>query len=166
MIDQLKSIGIEKGKPFNPDEQTRQTLVAAAIEARDYLDALYDKGLPPGPILGATMDYSQRWIMDMGIPGPDAGKGGKHLILPPGYDGGVPEDHFVGRSTAYKVVVGLRSLPTNGDVAGAIDRLKTVKVHPLNPRADWSEPTWFDMTPMPQDTTPVKWEDNLERSMT
>ena len=26
----------------------------------------------------------------MGLPGPDAGKGGKHLILPPGYKGEVP----------------------------------------------------------------------------
>jgi hypothetical protein len=118
--------------------------------------------LPPGPILGAGLDFSQRWIMDMGLPGPDAGKGGKHLLLPPGYEGDVPDGHFVGRSTSYKVVVGLRSLPDKGDVAGAIERLKSVKVYPLKRTADWTDPVWFDMTPMPQDTTPVKWEDNLQ----
>jgi hypothetical protein len=32
--------------------------------------------------------------MDMGLPGPDAGKGGKHLILPPGYKGEVPAGYF------------------------------------------------------------------------
>ena len=32
------------------------------------------------------MDIHQRWILDMGlpVPGPDAGKGGKRLLLPPG----------------------------------------------------------------------------------
>jgi len=33
MIDQLKSIGIEKGKPFRPDEATQSLLNAAAGEA-------------------------------------------------------------------------------------------------------------------------------------
>ena len=30
MIDQLKSIGIEKGKPFNPDADTQEILKQAA----------------------------------------------------------------------------------------------------------------------------------------
>jgi len=34
MIYQLKSIGIEKGKPFNPDAKTQDTLKAAVGEAR------------------------------------------------------------------------------------------------------------------------------------
>ena len=33
MIDQLKSIGIEKGKPFNPDAATQDILEQAALEA-------------------------------------------------------------------------------------------------------------------------------------
>lgn len=118
--------------------------------------------LPPGPLLGAGLDFSQRWIMDLGIPGPDAGKGGKHLLLPPGYTGEVPSGYYVGRLTSFRTVVGLRSLPEKGDVAGAIERLKTVKVYPLNKTAGWTAPTWFDMTPKPQDTTPNAWEDNLQ----
>ena len=47
MIDQLKSIGIEKGKPFNPDEQTRKTLEDGVAEARALLEARFDEGLPP-----------------------------------------------------------------------------------------------------------------------
>ena len=47
MIDQLRSIGIEKGKTFSPVEKTKGVLAAAAIEARDYIDALYDRGFPP-----------------------------------------------------------------------------------------------------------------------
>ena len=47
MIDQLKSIGIEKGKPFNPDAKTTATLDAAAQEAKAWLAARYDAGFPP-----------------------------------------------------------------------------------------------------------------------
>lgn len=47
MIDQLRSIGIEKGKPFNPDDKMKGILSAAITEARDYLEQLYDKGFPP-----------------------------------------------------------------------------------------------------------------------
>ena len=39
MIDLLKSIGIEKGKPFNPDAKTQEILNAAAREAQAWLDA-------------------------------------------------------------------------------------------------------------------------------
>ena len=46
MIDMLKSIGIEKGKPFNPDAKTQETLNAAAREAHAWLDARYELGFP------------------------------------------------------------------------------------------------------------------------
>jgi len=42
MIEQLKSIGIEKGKPFNPDAKTQEVLNAAAREAKAWLAQLYD----------------------------------------------------------------------------------------------------------------------------
>jgi hypothetical protein len=100
--------------------------------------------------------------MDMGLPGPDAGKGGKHLILPPGYKGEIPAGYYIGRSTSFRVIAGMRSLPVGGDVPGAIERIKTIKVHPLNPPADWTAPTWFDQTPQPQDQTPHAWEDKLK----
>lgn len=47
MIDQLKTIGIEKGKSFNPDPRTTEILNAAAQGAHDYIEALYDAGFPP-----------------------------------------------------------------------------------------------------------------------
>jgi hypothetical protein len=42
MIDQLKSIGIEKGKPFSPDEATQVVLDAAAREAHALLESRYE----------------------------------------------------------------------------------------------------------------------------
>ena len=46
--------------------------------------------LPPGALMGAVNDLHQRWVMDIGLPGPDHGQGGKHLLLPPGHTGEVP----------------------------------------------------------------------------
>ncbi|HKM98944.1 MAG TPA: DUF1254 domain-containing protein, partial [Candidatus Binataceae bacterium] len=35
-----------------------------------------------------------KWSGDVGFPGPDRGKGGKYLILPPDYNGEVPSGYF------------------------------------------------------------------------
>ncbi len=47
MIDPLKSIGIEKGKPFAPSDATKAVLAPAAREAGAWLEQRYDAGLPP-----------------------------------------------------------------------------------------------------------------------
>jgi len=47
MIDQLRTIGIEKGKLFAPDEATRNVLTAAIGEAKELLAQRYDAGFPP-----------------------------------------------------------------------------------------------------------------------
>ena len=49
--------------------------------------------VPPG-FLGAIDDAWYRWVIDLGQPGPDRGLGGKYLIVPPGYDGPLPEGGF------------------------------------------------------------------------
>ena len=46
MIDPLKTIGIERGKPFKPDAATTQILNEAMQEAKGWFDAQYDS-LPP-----------------------------------------------------------------------------------------------------------------------
>lgn len=47
MIDPLRSLGIAKGKPFEPDQALADAFDAAAIEARDYLDGLYEAVFEP-----------------------------------------------------------------------------------------------------------------------
>ena len=56
-------------------------------------------GSGPGTVNGAFF----RFIVDMSAPGPDRGKGGKYLILPPGYDGEIPEGYFVAHSRTYGI---------------------------------------------------------------
>jgi len=118
--------------------------------------------VPEGSFVGAVMDIHQRWILDFGLPGPDAGSGGTHLILPPGYDGEVPDGHQVGRADAFRVLVAVRSIPLDGDVAAALQRITTVGVRPLEESPDWAEPTWVDMTDAGQDTTPVAIETGID----
>ena len=43
--------------------------------------------IPPGCGPGTVNDAYFRFVIDMGAPGPDRGKGGKYLILPPDYEG-------------------------------------------------------------------------------
>ena len=42
---------------------------------------------PPGKLAALLDDMWEKPITDMGATGPDQGKGGKYLVLPPGYEG-------------------------------------------------------------------------------
>ena len=118
--------------------------------------------LPPGPLICIAMDINQLWVADLGLPGPAAGKGDKVVFLPPGYKDKPPAGYRVATSPSNRMLVGVRSLPVNGDVQGAIARIKTVKVYPLKPVAGWPAITWLDLTPAPQDTTPLAWENTIQ----
>lgn len=117
--------------------------------------------LPPGPLMCVVNDLHQRWVMDLGVPGPDAGKGGKHLIVPPDHQGSVPSDYFVGRPTTYRVLLMLRVIPPHGDADAGIDLMKHVKVRPLEGRGD-VETTWIDLTHSDADLSLVPFETTLE----
>jgi hypothetical protein len=56
-------------------------------------------------------DFWYRWVADVGITGADKGKGGKYLILPPGYKGAIPEGYFVVRPKTYGNWMPFRSFP-------------------------------------------------------
>jgi hypothetical protein len=58
----------------------------AATSSVRWKSAIY---IPP-EVLGPIDDGRFRWVIDVGITGPDKGKGGKYLLLPPGYTGAVP----------------------------------------------------------------------------
>jgi hypothetical protein len=75
------------------------------------------------------------WIIDFGTPGPDRGAGGKYLILPPGYDGPVPEGGFyVGRSKTTRALVLGRAFLVDNDPKPAVDLIqKSFKIYPYVP---------------------------------
>jgi hypothetical protein len=117
--------------------------------------------VPPGPYIGLVNDHHQGWVLDIGIPGPDEGKGGKHLLLPPGHTGEVPQGYYVGRSVSNKLLFAVRALPAGGDIQGALDALRKIRFYPLasvNPPAL----TYTDTTRMRMDSTCLRWEDNIQ----
>ena len=94
--------------------------------------------VPAGSGPGTIDDAFFRFIVDMGGPGRDQGKGGKYLIVPPGYKGELPKDvkdggeYFVARSPSYVNLVVLRGFLVDGkpDAASKMFR-EGVKIYPL-----------------------------------
>ncbi len=100
----------EKNGKFLVFEQSLNPsqIVMTANQTTPYFWTLMDlknKGprvavIPPGEVLGGFVDFWHRALGDYGPVGPDRGKGGKYLILPPGYDGDIPQGYFVVRATS------------------------------------------------------------------
>ena len=94
---------------------------------------------------GTVNDAYFRFVVDMGIPGPDRGEGGKYLILPPDYEGDLEgptggrkttiagEDYFVVQSPTYVNWVILRGFLVDGkpDASNAMFR-NGLRVYPLD----------------------------------
>src|SRR4029453_15344575 len=81
--------------------------------------------------LGAIDDYRFRWVIDIGLPGPDRGLGGKYLVLPPGYDGPVPSGFNIAHARTNFVVWFARSFLENNDPKPVAETVKKfTKVYP------------------------------------
>jgi hypothetical protein len=118
--------------------------------------------LPVGPYLGILNDHNFRWIADVGLPGPDAGKGGKHLVLPTEHRGEIPAGYYTARSETNFIILATRALPTGGDMKGALDALRRIKVYPLAQETNPPAYTFVDKTDQAIDASPLRWEDNLQ----
>ena len=95
----------------------------------------------PPNLQGILLDFWQRPIPvdggkffgDVGLPGPDAGKGGKFLVLPPNYKGNIPKGYYVYRSGTNNLFIFLRAFyqdPNN--LAPAVSLMEQAKIYPLN----------------------------------
>ncbi len=86
----------------------------------------------PPKVLGLIDDMWYRWVADVGITGEDHGKGGKYLILPPGYKGEVPDGYFVVRPSTFGNWMPFRSFLVDGSPKPGVDLVKkTLKIYPL-----------------------------------
>ena len=106
----------------------------------------------PPKMLGAAMDTLQRFLVDIGPLGPDKGKGGKYLFLPPDYSGEVPEGYFVVRSPTYSVNYFLRGFKVDGKTDQAVALMKQIKVYPLAKAADTPKMEFLNGSGQPVDT--------------
>lgn len=89
---------------------------------------VYD--VPPG-MLGFVNDAYMRYVTDIGNAGPDAGEGGKFLIVPPDYEGELPDDgYYIVEPPSYRNWFLLRAFYGEDGVGAAVDRVKeTLRVY-------------------------------------
>jgi hypothetical protein len=85
--------------------------------------------------LGTINDMWFSWIIDIGFPGPDRGEGGRYLLVPPGYDGPLPDGGFyTARSRTNHVLYAARSFLVDNDPKPVVDLIKkTIKIYPYTP---------------------------------
>jgi len=87
--------------------------------------------IPPG-MYGNANDAIFKYLTDFGPTGPDKGKGGKYLFLPPGYKGKVPDGYFVMKSPGYRIWAMMRGFGEVGTGDQAVQWFKKrLKVYPL-----------------------------------
>jgi hypothetical protein len=119
--------------------------------------------VPPangGSLNGNIVNVWQMPLEDAGLLGADKGKGGKYVILPPGYSDPIPGDYIPLRSDTFGGYALLRSnlqSHSEEDVEKSITYGKQIKVYPLSQAANPSATVFTDakdvhMTPL-SDTT-------------
>ncbi|WP_205424877.1 DUF1254 domain-containing protein [Marinobacter sp. BW6] len=134
------SIGADASNKITITEQLLQpeslylTGNTSTLYALGYMNLKKDGALvielPPG-MLGFVDDAWFRFVENLGAIGPDKGKGGKYLMLPPDYTGTVPEGYFIIRTGTFHNLLFLRGSIAKG-LEPAVQNIKSnLKVYPL-----------------------------------
>ena len=106
--------------------------------------------IPPadnGTVVGSIMDRWQMAIDDVGPAGLDKGKGGKYLILPPGYKEKIPTDYFPMQSDTYLGYSLLRIVLKSNDEKGVKDAVaysKRIQLYPFSQAGKSPKTSWVD----------------------
>ncbi|GLS96434.1 DUF1254 domain-containing protein [Piscinibacter gummiphilus] len=111
---------------------------ADVIYSMSYLDLKKTGPLvvkAPPDVIGMFTDFFQRTLTDVRAVGPDRGRGGLYLLLPPDYTGPVPGGYFAAKSSTYNVFLFFRTIMAKGegkpDPAPAVKNAETTRVYPL-----------------------------------
>ena len=130
-LEGLKKAGLEPGDlGITEDLLDARGLLLTAQSTTPYALAEIDlKNGPvvmeiPGPVLGLLDDAFFRFVSDVGLAGPDQGKGGKYLFIGPDYKGDIPEGYFVAKSTTYRHWLLMRVFVKDGDLEASTKELK------------------------------------------
>ncbi len=104
----------------------------------------------PPRVLGLIDDMYYNWVIDVGLTGPDRGRGGKYLLLPPNHRGQVPQGYHVVRPRTFSNWFAWRSFLENGDPKPGVDAVKrSTKIYPLARAANPPRLTFVDMSERP-----------------
>lgn len=80
--------------------------------------------IPPG-VLGPVDDAFFRFVVDIGMTGPDQGKGGKYLFVHRDYKGPIPDGYFVIKTPTYRNVLFFRAFVKDNDLKGTAAAVKS-----------------------------------------
>jgi len=152
MADEHIRLGCGSSAVLIADEfAEQQHLALTANQDTVYMSGVFD--LHDGPmvmempagLLGTLNNIWQQPLCDLGGPfSPEQNRGGRFLILPPGYDGPLPEfHHHVVESDTNIVVFYLRGIPqTRADLPKLVEHIKTYRQYKLS-EAKNPPPTQF-----------------------
>jgi hypothetical protein len=102
--------------------------------------------VPPKDYLGGFVDFWHRALGDIGFIGPDRGKGGKYLVLPPGYEGEVPAGYHVVLSTSNQTFFYARANSPKFKGPKALEVYGKMRIYPLSEAAN--PPSSIKLMPM------------------
>jgi hypothetical protein len=119
------------------DRPNAKTIITTANPDVIYGLAFVD--LKDGPVVfeaapemqGLLDDFWHRPLTDVGLAGPDEGKGGKYLLLPPGYSDETPSGYFVVKSPTYGVFVFLRAFLVDGKTDAGVRLMEQSRIYAL-----------------------------------
>ena len=101
--------------------------------------------ISPPNTLGMINDMYFRYVTDLGNAGPDKGKGGKFLVLPPDYTGEVPDGYYVVQSPTYQNIIFWRGFLVNGDPKPAVESITAnTNMYLLSEANNPPEPEFID----------------------
>lgn len=102
--------------------------------------------------LGVPTGDGRRWVGDVGLVGPDEGRGGRYVVLPPGYSGEAPTDGFVFRSRTYGVFLFWRAFFRDPqDLSAPVAAMEQTRVYPLADEANAKEMEFPEGSGVPAD---------------
>ena len=95
------------------------------------LDDLFQR-----PICSIGQIEGRQWCGDVGLPGPDHGKGAKYVVVPPDYKGQLPAGYLPFRSRSYTVMVFLRAFFKDPkQLAEPVALMEKARIYPLGKEA-------------------------------
>jgi hypothetical protein len=130
-----------------------QTLVVTANTSTLYAYTFTDLAedgptvieIPPG-MLGFLNDAWQRFVGNMGVTGPDEGKGGKYLVVPPGYAGDIPDGYFLLKPATNRNFLFLRGSIAKGLEPAVENITSDLSVYPLKDAANPAATEFVNMS--------------------
>lgn len=146
----LEQAGIKKNQGFGITEDlmdarslflTPNTTTVYVLTCLDLKDGPMLLQVPSG-VLGPVDDAYFRWVTDIGLTGPDAGRGGTYLFVPPGHTGDLPsEGYFTVKPRTNTLLVFFRVFVKGGDISAAVQHVKTsANVFPLYATSETGDP--------------------------